>query len=196
MTCIVGFIGDTHVWLGGDSGAYSGSGKEIRKRPKVFRKGDMLIGAAGSLRIPQIIEYTLDPQPHPHGWSNMQYLSSLWALDVHRALVDGKAIGEDCVGGIMEDSGLLVAYRGGLYVIEEDLDVNEVVTPFTAIGSGADVAKGALHQQSLLGDTRHPSERLTDALTVAEYYLANVDSPFTIVSINKRTRRHKIGVAE
>jgi ATP-dependent protease HslVU (ClpYQ) peptidase subunit len=186
MTCIVGMIENEHIWLGADNGAYGEVEREVRNHPKVFQKGSMLIGSAGSLRIPQIIQYSMHQPAHPKGYNVMKYLVNVWVPALRTALVDNKVLPKDITDGdddkVVPSSILLLGYRGELFTVEDDGNIGRFVTNYMSVGTGSGYALGALCQQAMLNDTRHPQTRVRDALEIAAAHVNNVRGPFTIIS--------------
>ena len=146
----------------------------------------MLIGACGSLRIPQIIQYCMHQPAHPKTHNTMKYLVGIWVPALRSCLVDNKVLPKDLSGTdddkIVPDGALLIGYRGELFTVEDDGNVGSFVTPYMSVGSGSSYALGALCQQELIGDKRHPVTRVTDALEIAAAHVNNVSGPFTLIS--------------
>lgn len=182
MTCIAGLVSGGGVWLAGDSSASGGLDQYILGVPKVFRKGPMVIGGAGSIRIIQVLQYDLK-LPDVRRADTARYMCSTFPKALI-ALVSGHhAMGEDSECGKKMDAALLIGWRGQLFVIQDDFSVFPAGSaPFLAVGSGWAAAQAALHQQELLGDTRDPEKRLIDALTISSQYTTNVAPPFYVVS--------------
>jgi hypothetical protein len=72
----------------------------------------------------------------------------------------------------------LVGYGNRLFRIDEDYQVAETLDGFDAIGSGSQVALGALYACQHLD----PKERVFQALLAAERFNAAVRAPFIIQS--------------
>ena len=148
----------------------------------------MLIGACGSLRIPQIVQHVMHQPSHPKNMGTMKYLVGTWVPALRKCLVESSFIPKEPSGDgdkVMPESGLLLGYRGGLFVVESDGNVGERVVPYNAIGSGASHALAALCQQEMLLDDRHPEVRVRDALAIAAAHVCNVTAPFTVISTVK-----------
>jgi len=62
MTCIVSWIQDGNVYMGGDSGASDGTLEITLGNPKVVYNGKakMLFGCTSSYRMAQLLQYELD----------------------------------------------------------------------------------------------------------------------------------------
>jgi ATP-dependent protease HslVU (ClpYQ) peptidase subunit len=74
---------------------------------------------------------------------------------------------------------LLVAYKGNIYVIDGAFCSFRLYENFIAIGSGGEVARGALYATQTLP----PEERLQIACKAAENYCEGVRSPFYILTL-------------
>ena len=74
----------------------------------------------------------------------------------------------------------LVGWRGKLYVIDNDMQVAELATPFAACGCGEDLVLGSLYTTEQF--EIKPEERINIALSAAESFSAGVRGPFTVVS--------------
>jgi hypothetical protein len=77
-----------------------------------------------------------------------------------------------------EGGHFLVGVRGRLFEIESDYQVGESLDGYAAIGSGDDVALGALFATHHLGMS--PEQRLTLALEAAQHHITSVRAPFLI----------------
>lgn len=51
MTCIIGFIKNKKVYIGGDSAGVGGSHVTIRRDSKVFKNGNFIMGYTSSFRM-------------------------------------------------------------------------------------------------------------------------------------------------
>src|SRR5436305_5717111 len=88
MTCIVGVAEQGVVYIGGDSAAVSSYNKTVKRDPKVFKKGDLLFGTCGSVRMRQLLQYKLDI-PVYSGGDLMEYLVTHFINAVRDCFKDG-----------------------------------------------------------------------------------------------------------
>jgi len=183
MTLVLGVEYGGRTVLAGDGaisyldgeGCSTGSASSSRL-PKVFRRGGVVIGAAGSLRAISVLRYDLALPPLP---------ARLDALD--------RWAGSDVAGAIrttllargisLEDSGVevLVGTRGRLYAFDDELGCDRPREGFTAIGSGEDcgwVALGLQRERS----TAEPERQLRRALKWTSKRRVDVGPPFRVVS--------------
>lgn len=182
MTCIVGLVDGGKVYIGGDSAGSNSWQLTVRKEAKVFRNGDFLMGATGSFRMIQLLQYAFKPPVYEKPLENNDdYLSCYMAT----SFVDGV---RECFknGGFAkkeaeQESGgtFLVGFQGKLFCIQDDYHVGEALCKYSAIGDGEDVALGVVYATPGL----QPQERLLMALQAAQYHCTSVSAPFTIESI-------------
>jgi len=178
MTAIAGIVEGGKVWIGGDSAGVAGYHMQLRKDSKVFKKGEFLIGYTSSFRMGQILRYYLNPAKPTEEQDDFAYMVCTFIPAVRTALKDHGFLK---ISSNEESAGtFLVGRRGKLYIIDSDLQVAEMLSPYTACGCGQDLVMGSLHttQQYRL----QPKERIGLALSAAEAFSAGVCGPFNILS--------------
>lgn len=176
MTCILGLCEDGKVYIGADSASVAGLEVRETKLPKVFQVGRFIIGYTDSFRMGQILRHHLEVRPQGEE-SDMEYMVRAFAETVRKAL---KEHGYAHVEHNEEKGGtFLVGYKGHLYSMESDFQVNEMADGMDACGCGRYYALGAL--RAVTEGT--PSERLSLAMKVASYFSGGVRPPFKIESI-------------
>lgn len=180
MTCIVGLKHGGKVYLGGDSAAVAGRAINIRVDEKVFVHGPVACGFTSSFRMGQILRYRLTvprlrADDEPMAWMVGEFIEA-----ARQSLVsNGFAKRENNV-----DSGglFLIGLRGRLFRVDDDFQVGETADAFEAIGSGYDLAHGALAALAATGAyIDDPKGRIRIALEAAEKFNAAVRAPFHIV---------------
>ncbi|MFG3296187.1 hypothetical protein ACGF3G_46335 [Streptomyces sp. NPDC048179] len=175
MTVIVGLVHRKRVHLGGDSAGSSGSQLTIRRDPKVFTNGPYALGFTTSFRMGQLLHHAFEA-PHPEG-DLARFMATTFINAVRTCLKEGGWARKDSE---QEQAGtFLVGVRGRLFEIYSDYQVGEPVGGYTAVGSGDDLALGALHATAHLG--LKPRERLTAALRAADHHCAYVSAPYAYV---------------
>jgi ATP-dependent protease HslVU (ClpYQ) peptidase subunit len=191
MTCIVGLEQDGKVYIGGDSAGVSGTNLCVRADEKLFRNGPFIIGFTTSFRMGQLLRYKLCPPVHPEEMNVDEFMTTIFIDEVRRCLRNG---GYARRKEEQESAGtFMIGYRGKLFVIESDYQVGRAVDGIGAVGSGAQVAIGALHAQtattalncglcatSQCNLTAESKVRI--ALEAAERWNSAVRSPFVILS--------------
>ena len=188
MTCIVGLVDDDVTYLGGDAAASRDGGwtQTIIANPKIFTigNGEFLLGVAGLPRLAQLMQYAFYPPAHDERlMTPTQYMVTAF-VDAMRQAVWAGGIEIVHSGQEVVNGHLLIAYRGGLFVVDEAFDIEEAAAPFHAIGSGAQAALGALYATQ----GRDSFERVTCALDAAEHINTTVRRPFRVLCHYQRRR--------
>ena len=173
MTCIIGLETEGAVFVAGDSGATNGYDGYRSRLKKVFRRGPFLIGYTTSFRMGQILQYQLEV-PRQAGGDDLKFMATNFIDAVRKCLKDG---GFSEIDNNREEGGtFLVGYRGCLYDVDSDFQVNSSQDGHAAVGSGYMVARGAMYVTAGL-DTR---KRLRMALKAAEHFSISVRGPFYV----------------
>lgn len=179
MTCVVGVIHENNVWLGADSAAFADLDIVTRSDEKVFQNEEFIIGFSGSYRIGQLIRYAFTPPEKSAKSTEMSFMVNEF-VDAIRDLCKEKGVlGKENEIEVMEAS-LLVGYAGKIYCIEQDFQVSILAERYAAIGTGSQVALGALHALKDFKDIP-PTERINKALQAASEYSVGVRSPYVVI---------------
>lgn len=177
MTCIVGLVEDGKVWMGGDSSAIAGEHVWGVEHPKVWAKNDYLFGYAGSFRLGQVVEHAFVPPARAENESLMYYMTIKFINELREVLAEHGCLvtsGEGIEG--LDESLIMVGYEGHVFVIDDDLQVNECNDGYVAIGCGGDYALGSLYSTK----GKHPHKRVLKALKAAAHFTKGVRPPYTI----------------
>ena len=186
MTCVVGLCRGDQVWLAGDSGGIESESGAITlsRTVKVWKWGPLLFGGAGSYRAIQIIQHWLCDQEVATQFAVQEVtvekfmVTSL--LPAMKRILEEHSFGEIENEHASIDAAFLIGAKGQLFEFQTDYSMIAVGTPFHAIGSGRDVAMGAL---DVLNKTKKaPETILKDALNTAEKYNAFIRRPFVFVN--------------
>jgi ATP-dependent protease HslVU (ClpYQ) peptidase subunit len=170
MTCIVGLKHEKTLYFGSDSASSTDAGYLTSlNRSKVFKTGSILIGVAGSSRLSQVLEHRFVP---PKITSKTEKYLCTQFIDRMKACLNKHAKGADFE--------LLIGIHGRIFVIFPDWQVEEAIDDFHAIGSGKDIARGAMYA----AQDKSPEDRIRLALEAAEKFNNGVCSPFRIESID------------
>lgn len=178
MTAVVGLVEDSgKVWVGADSAASDEMGSlDLRAAAKVFKKGGVVIGGCGSFRAIQLVRYKLSVQEHKRGtvekWMACTFIEAL-----RKCLMDGghttKKDNEELAEGVF-----LVGHKGHLFTVWGDFQYGESINEYAAVGSGAEVALGAMFARKHGG----PRARILTALKAASTFRVDVRPPFRVES--------------
>ena len=87
MTAIVGLVHKGRVWMGGDSAYSTDDEVWIQRDPKVFRRGDVLIGTCGTGRFESLMRYVVEIPRFRKGADPGQWVNVELAYEVRRAAV-------------------------------------------------------------------------------------------------------------
>lgn len=177
MTCIVGLVEKNTVYIGADSASVAGWTSRVTRLPKVFRRGPFLIGYTTSFRMGQLLQHALEVPPQGAERDDMRYLVTTFAECV-RLLLKERGVAK--IESNAESGGqFLVGYRGHLYSVQSDFQVNEMADRFDAVGSGAEYALGAIAASKGVPAIR----RLKRALEVSAHFNMGVSGPFFVKSL-------------
>lgn len=172
MTCIVGLVDGSQVYIGADSCASADNGGAFAwLQPKVFLREPFVIGYTTSFRMGQLLQYRLAAKPRK-AMSAHEYMCTQFVDAVRDCLKTGgfaKKKDEEETGG-----NFLVGYEGHLFRVASDYQVGEPSCGYDALGSGADHALGALFATQ----GKPVLERITAALRAAAEFTATVRPPF------------------
>lgn len=177
MTCIIGIVDGGVVYIGGDSMASNGSDRHATALRKVFRVGEFLIGYTSSFRMGQILQYHLNVPHQQDGVSNERYMVVEFIEAVRTCL---KEKGYSVISNNQELGGtFLVGYRGRLYEVNNDFQINHFINGMAACGAGEQYALGAM---AVLPDLP-PEARIRRALEAAANLSSYVCEPFYVEKI-------------
>ena len=177
MTCIVGLVHKKSVFIGGDSASVAGWTSRVTRLAKVFRRGPFLIGYTTSFRMGQLLEHALVVPIQTDHRDDMRFMVTTF-VECVRQLLKEKGVAK--VESNAESGGqFLVGYRGRLYSVQQDFQVNEMADGFDAVGSGSEYALGALASTKRMA----PVVRLKHALSVSAHFNMAVSPPFFVKAI-------------
>ena len=172
MTCVAGVARGGHVCIGGDSSiAWDEESLDSCVEPKVFRRGEWLIGLAGDANADRAFHFELRP---PQVTKPIRRLVAVdFADEVKRAL--------ETTGAGEADFSALIGVSGQLYVMGSTYEVARHRWGYAAVGSGAAWATGAL---AILtdGGSLTLQQTITEALDAAHRHCPGVRPPFAYVS--------------
>ena len=178
MTCIVGLKArDGSVWFGGDSlGANYTGGCAQRSDAKVFSRGPYRFGYTSSFRMGQILRYDAILPPPPGGEADLlRFMVCEFVPAVREALKSGAWAKTE--NGKEEGGFFVVGLPGALFCVQSDYQVEVPADGYCAVGSGEEVALGAL---AATRSWRSPRRRVIEALKAAERHNAFVRGPFVV----------------
>jgi ATP-dependent protease HslVU (ClpYQ) peptidase subunit len=184
MTCVVGLLDKGKIYMGADSAGVGGMDLKTRKDPKVFIKencimGNMIIGYTSSFRMGQLLRYSLNVPDLQYNEDVFKYMATKFVNETRNCFKEG---GYSVISNNEESGGeFLVGFKGRLFCIYSDFQVEELHNEYNAVGCGASYALGSLYSTSSM--SINPSVRVTLALEASEAFSAGVRGPFNILSI-------------
>lgn len=184
MTCIVALSREKRVFMGADSlCSFGWSNEATLKRPKVFKKDGILYGHSGSIRVAQVLQYHLDTPKHHPDIDDLEFLVTELVPAMKTAMSDqGMERKKEEVASMGDGSGetFLLGYHGSVYRISDDYSVLLLDRGFDAVGSGQDVAVGAIYALEASGLVA-PEETLRIAIQAASKAINSVGGPIVII---------------
>lgn len=181
MTCIVGLESGGKVYMGGDSASASGWDISATRLKKVFKRNGFLIGYTTSFRMGQLLQHSLEVRLQKGDEDDLQYMVTVFIEAVRKCLKDG---GFAKVENEREEGGLfLVGYRGTLYEVHSDFQVNSYRDGFAAVGCGDNFAFGNLWATEGL----EPEDRIMKALEAAGHFSGGVCPPYYVECLEGET---------
>ena len=187
MTIIIGYIDEENrmMHMFGDTQGTDGSfNKTVRHDDKVFQKGDMLFGFTSSYRMGQLLKYKLKiPQHLTLTMSDSEYMYTLF-IDAVIELFEKNGF-QKKENEVKEGGEFLVAYRGTLYRVHCDYQIEVSVDNFHTCGCGREYAIGALN---VLVSHKKKNQTInsicTESIETAIKYSAGCGGHITNVSLN------------
>jgi ATP-dependent protease HslVU (ClpYQ) peptidase subunit len=179
VTVIAGVVDGGRVWMGGDSAFSNMATHEIIacSNQKVFKVGAFLVGVCGSARVADVLRYSFTAPKHARRLEVGRYMRTVFLDAAREAFRRSGLYQKDEPEKI--DAQVLLGYRGRLFVLEEDLHIHEAIDDFAAIGSGGQVASGAM----AVTRSAAPRKRILSAMQAAERYTASVRRPFYVLEL-------------
>lgn len=180
MSCIVGYVDSEtgNIYMGSDSAGVIVETLSSRVRPnvKIFEKGNMLFGVAGSFRVLQILRYSLNIPEQPEELPDYDYMCTLFIKALRESVQENECFQVQNEGEVYFDGSILVGYKGELYKIEADLSVT-IIDDFEAVGCGEAYALGSMYTSTSLNHY-NPKDIVTLALKSSGEYSMGVRPPY------------------
>lgn len=142
MTIVCAVEGATGVVMACDEQASTPNRKFQGEASKLFRNGEYLFGTCGDIRMAQLLRYALEP-PYVDTWDVDRHIATRFIDAVRQCFDDGGW--QRTEEGADRGGSFLVAVKGRLYEIEENYQFFRNAEGIYTIGSGGDVAVGAMH---------------------------------------------------
>lgn len=174
MTCIVAIVEENKTYMAADTEGFDSYGRKTdRKDKKLFigqtsSNQNFMIGFTSSYRMGQILRYQFNPPGYDEHCSDddlFKYMVTIFVNEI-RATFKTNGYGSIKDGESSHGGTFIVAIKNKLYEIQEDFQVAERVTNYSACGSGYDYALASLYTSYRYGEDS-PENRITIALQSA-----------------------------
>lgn len=186
MTLVLGITTPRGVLLAADT-AGTGWTQHTTTHPKIAAHGPIGIGYAGSFRMGQVLRYCIDwdaaalarNTADPHEWAVRCIVPAIRKTLATEGIVHTKEATDRAHGQIM------LALDGRAFTVQSDFSVLEAPEHYVAIGSGGEVALGALHGSTQARSWAAARKLALKALEAAEHYIPSVRGPFHVAEVAK-----------
>jgi ATP-dependent protease HslVU (ClpYQ) peptidase subunit len=177
MTCIVGIAHKGKCYIGGDSAGVDSSRLTLTGRAdqKVFRVGEFVMGFTTSFRMGQLLAYSFNAPASRNGVTPMAYMATDFINAVRDCLKAGGFAKNE--NGTEKGGTFLVGYKGTIFTIYDDYQIEQSLNDFHAVGCGDLIALGSLYETR----KKEPEERIRSALAASAHFSAGVRAPFNVV---------------
>ena len=181
MTIILGVQYEGKVYMGGDSAVViGGHALRLTATPKVFKRGDFLIGVAGDARLCKLIKYNtpLPSEAEPLDGDYTRIIAE-FSDNIIECCAENGAASEDS-GQIFIEGDIIIGYKGVLYHLDPSMAVTITQNGVEAIGAGNEVGLGAY---AALPSKMSVENRILKAMEISQQYKTGVRAPFYVLSI-------------
>ena len=176
MTCIVGLVDKGRVYVGGDSAGVASDLIMARVDPKVFTRDGFIFGFTESFRMGQLIQHNFKIPAPPAAGSCYKYMCTTFMDALIECFSDKKFT--RYYNYRISGGTFLVGFRGELFKVHSDFQVEIHNEPYNACGCGQKFALGALH--TLNKYKMDPEDKLMAALDAASTFSTGVCRPYII----------------
>ena len=183
MTVIIGITDGRTIWMGADSFVGNSNYALQMKQSKIIRRqlpngSDILFGCSGEMRV-MLLLGAMELPDHKPGMDALYYVGIDLVNTMRSVFGDaGYATAQDGREGA-GDACVLVGYDGRLFALWSDYTHAEPATDYMVMGSGMEVALGAL----AVTDGIPPRRRLEMVLEAVAQHSPYVRAPFTFEEI-------------
>jgi ATP-dependent protease HslVU (ClpYQ) peptidase subunit len=167
--------------MGADSIVCNGGSESATlSMPKIFHKGEFIICGCGAVRGLNLLQFSLIVPEQRAYQSDFSYMCTDFATAVRKCFAENEALVDTDDGKEML-SDLVVGYKGNIYYVGSDFDVQMRADNFVTSGCGYPQADGALHALLDLHPDMDIREVVHRALQAVQKCNCKVREPFTIL---------------
>lgn len=186
MTVCIGYVAEDSYYMAADHCTMCNSIPTSMVDNKIYKFPDFMIGACGRVKSANILSQWKPPKRKKSD-SIDRYIRTSMVKSLQKNLIKYGLYNKD--GSCMDCSGLetsfLVVCEEGIYHIGIDMCVYKTEEAYGAIGSGADVAIGALAlYHATAEDDTYPCVKnvLADIINICAKHCHGVNNHFTVLS--------------
>jgi ATP-dependent protease HslVU (ClpYQ) peptidase subunit len=143
MTIICAVEDATGVVMACDEQSSTWNRRFHTEPPKLFRNGEYLFGICGDWRMAQLLQYGLEPPP-VRTWDVDRHIATVF-VDAVRECFQAGGYERQTDGAASIEGSFLVAVKRRVYHVESNYQFNRSASGTYSMGSGEDVAIGAMH---------------------------------------------------
>jgi len=178
MTTVVGLCRGGKVWIAADNQVNFGSLRIEVPGQKVFKFADLIFGVSGDSYNQQVLLTHAGTVKRLPEMTDYRYIVA--AVDTWREALNMVEASTTDEGKRYISSGALIGYKGNLYILCSDFSVIPIDRGYHAIGSGGEVALGAL--EALRSMTTKPENLLSQVIGIAAMHDVWTGNSYTILS--------------
>ena len=192
MSLVVAIKDKDRVVLGADKQVSTGDTKN-HTNTKIWSVCDLpgaVMGGVGSARASQVIQYSdIIDKNHLRVEPTTDFVICSLAPTIAATLKSNGIVVEPGEGGLCDlmPNAFIFAYKDKAWMIWNDLSVTEI-TDYFAIGSGADVARGAL----FVTEDKNPFDRIVSCIDAAAESTLFVDDGIDILVTDEHKDDEKL----
>ncbi len=176
MTCIAAICVNNTVYMGGDSASTNETSMTLRADQKVFiLKKKFLIGFTTSFRMGQLLHFSLNVPSQKKSQDDFQFMCTTFINAVKKCFKKGD------FGKTEEGGEFLVGYKGNIYKIQEDFQVEKSLDNYSAVGTGEEYALGSFFSTD--APDIKSEDRVLCALKAAAKFSTSVREPLYIYAL-------------
>ena len=181
MTAILAFKHDTGITIASDSYVGFGESQQMTEdEPKYWPQGDMVIGAAGSIRACVSIQQ-LPKLRRPHRKEGRgTYLSAVWGVAARQALRES-----DVQPGEFE---AIIVWRGDVWVVDSECCATRPTCGYATVGSARDVLRGLLAMSLKKDQAMNPHDRAKEVLELAQEHCSGILPGWHVRTVKNQTQ--------
>lgn len=180
MTLVIAYVDNDYSYMASDTLGANSVSSAIYQNKKIFCKGDMLIGGAGSYKALQLIEKQFE-LPASDGKSADEYMYGPFIDGLTAFLLEHNMLklSDNLISSY--SSSLMFIYQKEIYKFQADLALMQPVVNFATIGTGGDYAHGVL--SALAGQKNNIENKLSLAVLLTAEYILSVGGPVEMLKI-------------